>query len=936
MPHLEPSYLRYIFDGLEKGDLHPDNAAALPEGLTGLYEAAFEENKPARERQKLLETFAIWALLKKEVSAQFVAEILDVPTQETIDFIATYSNWFTSPESGKYQLYHERLKMYLLQKLSEQEIATLHNKLVSRLEQTLANQKQDEFELYGLEFLSVHYFTTAMLRGDGKKLIALSYDQNHWQRQIKLSKGFEWSKRMLNNMMLWASKYDEKEVIECALNKVDLYHQEQNDAPRIVELVAQNDIETAFQRIESFGGNDKEGLQRKFILYMLCLMELTLLGSKDKPFRKEAIEKLLKHLDDNLPVDHSVLNWNDFFPSYLMFQMACECSELKSEYLILYKYNNINRIGLDWIENIHKISCSGVKVLNEIISRIADSTVKDRFLSVVNNIGVSPSGKIILNETRFAGKEKESVHVLKSEGFISLKCEIDRIEDPYDRVLALIELGYKLFEMETEVDFNNYRIEIINTIDVIDQDDMILKSYSYSDLAGLLNKFSDVQGSIECLFNAMAVIPFINVFERHEAYIAISKEVIQEGKCYLLDFIHRHVLETAHELADDWFDYIGTTQEEMIKSVLFDLKRVCDFNKIEYIISNQNYLDKMALFNSFVFTPLSLFGDIENLKNCFLKSISDKVSLDEKIQNKNLKEIAYCFIAQEQFNKSISIATSISDPYMTTEVLFRIAVDKIKNDEIYFIDSLAKKIIFNDEKFEFYGKIVEHLISIEYDVNRIKNYLEKMCDLISTKLNSDNFLKKLIGFYEKIHEYTYAYNLSNKIWDVDDKRIYRNDILRNFGKNNNLVYAIEFAKKITDLTDKSIAIESIASELERQGRIEEALECAKDIDLEFTKSNVLKSISTFTSLQVNKVDLHYNLKEMLSFDSLKISAIKTIFGELSNRNFYLNDLNTLQLGLQKFALNQLFFENLSEEKIQRYNRTLNIQWAIDIKNQLRN
>jgi hypothetical protein len=36
MSHLEPSYLRYIYDGLEKGDLHPNNAAALPEGLIGL------------------------------------------------------------------------------------------------------------------------------------------------------------------------------------------------------------------------------------------------------------------------------------------------------------------------------------------------------------------------------------------------------------------------------------------------------------------------------------------------------------------------------------------------------------------------------------------------------------------------------------------------------------------------------------------------------------------------------------------------------------------------------------------------------------------------------------------------------------------------------------------------------------------------------------
>jgi hypothetical protein len=41
MPHLEPKYLRYIFDGLLKGSIHPENAAELREGLIGLYEGAF-------------------------------------------------------------------------------------------------------------------------------------------------------------------------------------------------------------------------------------------------------------------------------------------------------------------------------------------------------------------------------------------------------------------------------------------------------------------------------------------------------------------------------------------------------------------------------------------------------------------------------------------------------------------------------------------------------------------------------------------------------------------------------------------------------------------------------------------------------------------------------------------------------------------------------
>ena len=326
--HLEPTYLRYIYDGLVKGSIHPENAAELPEGLIGLYEEAFDERTSVVERQKLLERFAIWALLKKEVSAVFVAEVLGETEDEIQGFISNYSAWFNSPESGKYQLYHERLKVYLLQKLSEGELYGLHEKLISRLEQAIEEQKADEFEWYGLEFLGGHLGVSAMLNGDGQKLLNLAYAQTHWQRQLKISKDYNWTKSGLHSVMTWASKYNDDEVIECGLQMVDLYHQEQNAAPQIVALVAEGDFDVALKRIEQFGGNDKEGLQRKFILYMLCLMELTLLDSKNKPFSKKGIEKLLKHLDEQLPVDHSILNWNDFFSSYLIFQMACDWEEL--------------------------------------------------------------------------------------------------------------------------------------------------------------------------------------------------------------------------------------------------------------------------------------------------------------------------------------------------------------------------------------------------------------------------------------------------------------------------------------------------------------------------------------------------------------------------------------------------------------------------------
>jgi hypothetical protein len=92
MPHLEPTYLRYIYDGLVKGNIHPENAAELPEGLIGLYEEAFDERTSVVERQKLLQRFAIWALLKKEVSAAFIAEVLGHSEDEIQDLISKYSS----------------------------------------------------------------------------------------------------------------------------------------------------------------------------------------------------------------------------------------------------------------------------------------------------------------------------------------------------------------------------------------------------------------------------------------------------------------------------------------------------------------------------------------------------------------------------------------------------------------------------------------------------------------------------------------------------------------------------------------------------------------------------------------------------------------------------------------------------------------------------
>jgi len=152
MQNLDPTYLRYIYDSLIKGSIHPENESELPEGLIGLYQEAFEENIPVMQRQKLLQRFALFALLKKEVSISFVAEVLEESENDILEFINTYASWFNSPESGKYQLYHERLKVYLLQKLSEGEVKELTFKIFQFLEPHFESSFRNELNEYALYY----------------------------------------------------------------------------------------------------------------------------------------------------------------------------------------------------------------------------------------------------------------------------------------------------------------------------------------------------------------------------------------------------------------------------------------------------------------------------------------------------------------------------------------------------------------------------------------------------------------------------------------------------------------------------------------------------------------------------------------------------------------------------------------------------------------
>ena len=180
--NLEPTYLRYVHDGLNKGALNAENAAALPQGFIGLYEQEFTQKTPASNRKKVLNQLALWALFKGPISSNMAAAILELEEEQMKDLVDTYSSWFNSPESGKYQLYHERLRAYLFQKLKNEEIKLLNEKIITEVKKALKRKTANDLQLYGLQFLGYHQLIETALNKSFEDFIKTCLDNKFIDR----------------------------------------------------------------------------------------------------------------------------------------------------------------------------------------------------------------------------------------------------------------------------------------------------------------------------------------------------------------------------------------------------------------------------------------------------------------------------------------------------------------------------------------------------------------------------------------------------------------------------------------------------------------------------------------------------------------------------------------------------------------------------------
>jgi tetratricopeptide (TPR) repeat protein len=893
------------------GTLQKDNAAALPHGLSGIYERALPSSDHPAERQRFLEFFGVWALLKKEVSAEFVSSALEGWTEaKVLDEITRNSKWFNVLAGGRYSLYHERLRSFLQQRISKNQFRAINDAIIVACRQALEEKKGDEWEFYALEHLSSHLLLPAMETGKKDELKALAYDTGHWNRQIEISKDFEWSKRMLSDMMLWASKYDDEEVIECALNQVDLHHLEQNDGPRIVELVKQNDMETALHRIKAFGGNDKEGLQRKFTLYMLCLMELTLLESKDLPLRKEAIEKLLKHLDENLPVDHSVLNWNDFFPSYTIFLMAFDWAELGQDYSIIFK--RTDNWGKEWIKEKGPYTVLQFEILLECARGISDESHKSSALKDIST-KLAQQGKVdealtyargISNDSDKSSALKEISAELAKQGKDKECLECARgISNDYYKSSALKDISAELTKQEKIEEAASAMLEALEFTRGISDENW--KSIAMKNISAELAEQGKIEEAIEFARGIS------KDYWRSSALTAISKELAKQGKVDEALAYARGISDESDKsnaLKDisaelDNQGKIGEATSAMKEAFACALRITDESDKSRTLKDISSALDKLgnaeeaASAMQEALASARGIGD-ESDKSCALKDISNELATQGKLE-----------LATSAMQEALACARSISHDIWQSSALKDISTELTKQGKVD--EALASTRGISNESYKNrslknistelakQAKIIEAKSVMQESLayaKGIRDYRKSSTlTAISTELVNRGKLDEALACARGIRDKAKKISTPKDIGDESKKSRVLTVISTELAKQGKvdkatsaMQEALASARGLSDIW-KSDALVNLSTELAKQAKADEAasamqesLACARGISDESVKSSAFKGISIELAKQ-GKLDEALASARAISDDYWKNSALQSISGELTKK-----------------------------------------------------
>ena len=861
MKMIDPTYLRTIHDGLLSGTIHKDNASTLPIGLIGIYEEALLPASNVNERKKFLEFFAVWALLKKEVSAAFVAEVLDKPEKEILHYIYTYSAWFISSDSGKYQLYHKRLKLYLLQKLGKSEVSKLQNKIITRLEQAIEENKADELELYALEFLGNYKFTKAINEGEEADFIEFSLDEKNWQRQREISKDFSWAKKMVGESMILNIKRNGEELSKSVFSLLKIGWNEQNEYHVILSLIKNNEFELCRQRLQFFGGRSLLEGKRRFLITLNIIEEILNIPLEVAEKRKLVLI-FLEFIDTEISSEKYLFNWKEYLP--LSYVMKTVVMLMKIDVNPLAILNKTNKLEFDYRCSPY-INQYNLIQLFDLIENCNSNNI-DKFSSQINLCEFAIQLEININQIKFCLNKLLS-KIAFIQGNIGTKIYYRKLirsflmTESFNEILTSDFINSKDTE-EILIEEISLHISMYQLIDI----DLIKSKFNNSSLITPINSLVDFvlnrnelnlfnDESFNNLSNRYRLLFHIFIFLKEEnnsksdfywaqLTLEIKNEIELKNKSSIEnDLIYIFAILSSkdynHEIQNLFHIFYDYFNEEITLKLITGINR-WDKNHIgKYLyelILNKN---SEGIFLDPVFR--------NSIISFCLGEVGNAISHLEKIENIIHKDFVFKLLLKETRNDK-----RLLDAYMK----FNFIVSKVKTtDSNMHINGLK---FVEETKLKAEGKI--NLFEIKKKVEEIWKK-----PLHFFQLSQDEYLHEIINLYIRIGNLSYAQKF-NKI----EKAPLTADLLLFESKKetilkNKSVIDFEFINEFKTYKYQWLALQFIAKyQYQRDGNIQNPLNTLSKIT---STSHRIQGYFNCLEHSIKKNDLHHQkLFELIEID----------------------------------------------------------------------
>jgi len=335
-------------------------------------------------------------------------------------------------------------------------------------------------------------------------------------------------------------------------------------------------------------------------------------------------------------------------------------------------------------------------------------------------------------------------------------------------------------------------------------------------------------------------------------------------------------------------------------------------------------------------------NDNSEVLNCFALDLSKKEQFKEaylfiqQIANEHTKILALLSMATElHVKKQKTYANTLINEALNCARIF-----SEKVDQCFALIHVAKELNKQGESQRAIKILLEAFsISVNMETEEILGIKDESLKYsimkdIAVEFSKLGKLKDSMGIIQHMDDDTI----------MDWKSITFKEIALELVKLKHLDDSLFIVNQITDVFERNKAYSQIALELSNQNEFV----LAENIVLEISERNPRKntiiemgvrfykqhgwdvSLKYFLNTQNNELYLNYlnSLVEHSNIKDYNLGSMKSII------LFMREDISALYTATTKYALNQLYFNNQNQKLIERFNHSLNFQWAIDLKNQM--